>query len=1040
MKNFCFQLNRKLWVTMAMLLALAIPSLAQSITVTGHVTDETGEDLIGATIMEKGTSNGTSADLEGNFSITVPSNATLVVSYVGYDPMDVPVNGQTHLNIVMKQNATVLAETVVIGYGTVKKQDATGAVAVISPDDVEAGISTSAQDLLVGASPGVVVTTNGGDPTGSATIRIRGGASLNASNDPLIVIDGVPMSNMNNGAGGNPMSNLNPNNIESMTILKDASATAIYGSRASNGVIIITTKKGKNGRPQVNFAANWHVNTPGKLMNMMGTNKLVDFINTYGSDAAKGMLSKLNYNEDPEGEPMYHNTNWQDAVLRTSFSQDYSLSVGGSAGILPYRVNASWTDNNGIMKTSGMQRTTVGFTLTPKFFNDALKITATANGSYVRTRHCNWNLSSAVTMAPVYPIHEDYATTGRTGMTMFNGYYNLTDAGKYATQGFQNPVQELDDVKNIGKSLSSNGSLQIDYSLYWVPELHFNLNLGYEVTKAWQHSRTEENSIMAWRGNDNNGAGTDYKWYQLQRNTMLSFYINYKKQFDAIKSNLDVTVGYDWQRQDAYDHSSTVYTTMGFYNNWTDGSVYNNGVYTLNYDPATAANIGKTYKDAPVNYGGFIYQLLSFYGRLNYTFDDTYLLTFTIRDDGSSRFSKDNRWGLFPAAALAWKINNMSFMEDTRGWLNEFKLRASWGQTGQQDLNGMYFPYMPNYINSYTNGFRYLSPDGSGEWIYPYYPQAYNPDLTWETTSTWDVGLDMGFLNNRITLTLDWYKRNTTDLLANVATAAMNTQTKMWRNIGDMENIGIDATITAKPVVTDNFTWTTSLNIGWNKNKITKLQGEGVSSALQAEGLGDTGNTGLQYFIVGKPAFTYLVYEQVYDKNGDPIEGVFVDQDANGIIDENDKIMYHSRDPKVTMSWNNSFSWKNWDLSIQLRASIGNYVYNSMKYNSTNGYSAKMPAYNLSNLLDDTYIFMNGNTNNKLSNYFVENASFLRCDNITLGYTFQKDWGSLRIFGAVQNPFLITKYSGVDPEVFSGIDKSPYPRPITTTLGVVLNL
>lgn len=301
MKNFCFQLNRKLWVTMAMLLALAIPSLAQSITVTGHVTDETGEDLIGATIMEKGTSNGTSADLEGNFSITVPSNATLVVSYVGYDPMDVPVKGQTHLNIVMKQNATVLAETVVIGYGTVKKQDATGAVAVISPDDVEAGISTSAQDLLVGASPGVVVTTNGGDPTGSATIRIRGGASLNASNDPLIVIDGVPMSNMNNGAGGNPMSNLNPNNIESMTILKDASATAIYGSRASNGVIIITTKKGKNGRPQVNFAANWHVNTPGKLMNMMGTNKFVDFINTYGSDAAKGMLSKLNYNEDPRG-------------------------------------------------------------------------------------------------------------------------------------------------------------------------------------------------------------------------------------------------------------------------------------------------------------------------------------------------------------------------------------------------------------------------------------------------------------------------------------------------------------------------------------------------------------------------------------------------------------------------------------------------------------------------------------------------------------------------------------------------------------------
>jgi len=1041
MKNFCFHLNRKVWVTMALLLALALPSVAQKITVTGHVADEQGEDLIGGTILEKGTSNGTSADIEGNFTITCAPNATLVVSYVGYDPMEVPVNGQTHLNIVMKANATTLAETVVIGYGSVKKSDATGAVAVISPDDVEAGIATSAQDMLVGASPGVVVTTQGGDPTGSATIRIRGGASLSASNDPLVVIDGVPMSNMSNGAGGNPMSNLNPNNIESMTILKDASATAIYGSRASNGVIIITTKKGQSGRPQVTFAANWHVNTPGRLVKMMETPEYVDIINQYGNDRAKSLLVANNAN--PNGDFQYFNTDWQNEVLRTSFSQDYSLSVGGTAGFLPYRVNASWTDNNGIMKTSGMQRTTVGFTLTPSFFNKALKVTATANGSYIRTRHCSWNLSSALGMAPVNPVYMDYPTVGETGMTMYNGFYNvLQNTGNPESNGSQNPVQELMDANNVGKSLSSNGSLQLDYALYWVPELHFNLNLGYEVTKAWSHNRIKENSIMAWRSFANDGAGYDSQWHQLQRNTMLSFYINYKKDFEAIKSGLDVTVGYDWQRMDAYDHSSTAFTTMGFNNNWTDGSVFNNGTYNLAYNPATADRIGKSYNNAPVNYGGFIYQLVSFYGRLNYTFDDTYLLTFTLRDDGSSRFSKGNRWGLFPAVALGWKINNMKFMENTAGWLNEMKLRASWGQTGQQDLAGMYFPYLPIYVDSYNNGYHYLNPDGSGTWINPLYPQAYNPDLTWETTTTWDVGLDMGFLNNRIALTIDWYKRNTTDLLANVATAAMNTQTKMWRNIGEMENYGIDATITAKPVVNDNFTWTTSLNVAWNKNKITKLQGEGVSSALQAYGLGDTGNTGLEYFIVGEPAFSFMVYEQVYDQNGDPIENCYVDQNGDGVIDSADKIGYHSRDPKVTFAWNNNFSWKNWDLSFSLRANVGNYVYNKIKYDNSRIYNTSAAQYQLSNLLSDTFLFKDQASADllPLSSYFVENASFIRCDNITLGYNFQfRDWGSLRVFAAVQNPFVITKYKGVDPEVFDGRDSSPYPRPITTTLGLVFN-
>lgn len=1036
MKNLCFHLNRKLWVTMAMLLTLAFPSLAQKITVTGHVADELGEDLIGATIMEKGTSNGTSADIDGNFTINVPANATLVVSYVGYDPMDVPVNGQTHLNIVMKQNATLLAETVVIGYGSVKKSDATGSVAIVTPDDIDAGISTSAQDLLVGASPGVVVTTSGGDPTGNANIRIRGGSSLSTSNNPLIVIDGVPQTNQSNAGGTNALTMINPQNIESMTILKDASATAIYGSRASNGVIIITTKKGKKGRPQVNFAANFHVNTPRNTLDMMNGSQIADIYSKYGTDGANQQIENLKFKNEA-GEMQSYNTDWQKEVLRTSFSHDYSLSVGGSAGVLPYRVNASYTDNQGILKTSGMQRTTVGFSLTPKFFNDALSITANASGSYIRSQQAQGGIGSAIGMCPLYPVKYDYPTAGDTGMTMFNGYYNITTAtGAPETNASQNPVQELMDATAIGKTLSSVGNLQIDYALYWVPELHFNLNLGYQVSKNWSHTDIAQNSIQAWRGNYNDGAGTNYNWYELQRNTLLDFYINYKKYFEAAKSDLDVTVGYDWQRFDYHGRSQTTISTLGFDNTWT--SIYNNGGYTLSLDPSTESHIGKTYANAPESTWAQINQLVSFFGRINYIFDDTYLLTFTLRGDGSSRFSKDNRWGIFPAVALGWKINNMKFLEPAQGWLNDLKLRLGWGQTGQQEMDD-YFPYISKYTLSYQNGFKYLNPDGSGVWINPLYPSAYNPDLKWETTTTWNVGIDMGVLNNRITLALDWYLRKTTDLLSFVPTGAMNTANMMWNNIGSMRNIGIEATIGAKPVITDDFTWNTSFNVAWNKNKITELQGGTTTVAIST---GGTGSYDIAYHIVGQPAYTFMVYEQVYDDNGDPIENQYVDQNGDGVINESDKIMYHSRDPKVTMTWNNNFQWKNWDLGISLRASLGNYVYNKLGYDNSRIYNVAAAQYQLGNLLADRPLFENAASGTllPLSSYFVENASFLRCDNITLGYTFRNIAGSdftLRLFGAVQNPFVITKFTGLDPEEFSGLQSSPYPRPITTTLGLV---
>ena len=1046
MKNFNFHLNRKLWVTVVMAIALAFPALAQKITVKGTVLDEYGDPMIGATIMQKGTSNGTAADIDGNFELNVEPNATLVVSYVGYDPMDVAVNGKTQLEIVLKENATLLSETVVIGYGTVKKADATGSVAIVRPDDVDAGISTSAQDLLVGASPGVVVTTSGGDPSGNASIRIRGGSSLSASNDPLIVIDGVPQSNQSNAGGTNALTMLNPQNIESMTILKDASATAIYGSRASNGVILITTKKGASGRPQVNFAANFHVNTARKTLKMMKASEYVDLIGQYGNDRANQMLYENLVNPELGYEAgtafNLFDTNWQKEVLRTAFSHDYSLSVGGTAGWLPYRVNASYTNNQGIIKTSSMERTTVGFNLTPKFLDDHLSIALNAQGSYVHTGNAAGVMGNAVGLAPVYPVYKNYAMA-EEGMPMaYNGYFNiLQTTGKPEENASENPVQLLNDQRTVGKTLNSTGNIQIDYSLHWLPELHFNLNLGYQVSKNTSKTIVDQNSIMAWRNNYKDGAGTKYDWYELQRNTNLSFFINYKKDFEAIKSNLDVTLGYDWQRFDYHGRSETLLNTLGY------NMDYVGGIYSLTEDPATADRIGYSYENAPMTRWANINQLVSFFGRINYVFDDTYLLTFTLRDDGSSRFSKANRWGLFPALALGWKINNMAFMEHTRGWLDEFKLRLGWGETGQQDI-GQNFGYLPIYTDSYQNGFQYLNPvnpinpEGGYNWINPLYPQSYNADLKWETTTTWNVGIDMGFINNRVTLAADWYLRKTRDLLSYVPTATTNTANYGWRNIGNMENLGVEVTIGAKPVVTHDFTWNTSFNVSWNKNKITKLQGEGTDSAISAIGLPSGTGGDLGWHIVGQPAFTFMVYEQVYDQNGDPIENQYVDQNADGIIDDNDLIMYHSRDPKVTLTWNNNFSWKGWDLGISLRANLGNYVYNNLKYSNTRVYNVSAAQYQLGNLLANTPLFYNPSSASllPLSSYFVENASFLRCDNITLGYTFRNlfhDKMTLRLFAAVQNPFVITTFSGIDPEEFGGVQSDPYPRPITTSLGLV---
>ena len=1037
MKNYCFHLNRKLWVTAAVLLTLAFPSLAQKITVTGHVADELGEDLIGATIMEKGTTNGTSADIDGNFTINVPADAILVVSYVGYDPMEVSVNGQTHLDIVMKQNAQMLQETVVIGYGSVKKSDATGSVAIVKPDDVEAGLATSVQDMLVGQTPGVVVTTEGG-PSGKANIRIRGGASLSANNDPLIVLDGVPLSSDTPLGMGSPLSMIDPESIESMTILKDASATAIYGSRASNGVIIITSKKGKSGKPKVSFAANFYVDYARKTTDVLSANEFRNLITSrFGENSSQAAML---------GD---YSTDWQDQIFRTTFSSDYTLSVAGSIkDFLPYRVSASYTNNNGILKGSQMDRATVGITLSPKFFDDHLSINATAKGYYVRNK---WGQDGAIGQAvaynPTIPVRDNLpivgGTTGGQFRYLFNGYTEpWTIAGgtvNLENNATYNPVATINQTDSHSNVLRSNGNIQFDYAFHFLPELHANLNLGYDVTKANDYYEIDANSHMAWKDLPDNYAGGSYNHkYEFRSNTLLEFYLNYKKEFDEIESVLDATAGYTWSRDYARGRnigSSAVQgraTTQGLSPAIPDG----NGGYILNWNPETVDQVGNPFKVDDVDKNGNYHwanhlQLLSFFGRVNYTWKDRYLFTATVRGDATSRFSKNNRWGVFPAVALGWRIDQESFMESTRGYLSDLKLRLGWGETGQQAV-GSYYNYLPLY--SYSQPGSYYT-DGMGGWFNPIFPGGYNKDLKWETTTTYNVGLDYGFFNNRLSGSIEYYYRKTRDLLSVVPVAAgASTVATLPQNIGDMVNYGIEFNVAAKPIVTDEFVWTLSYNLGWNHNKITNLGG---NEFAVGGGFGGTGGN-CQIQREGYPAYTFNLYQQVYDEAGKPVEGAFVDQNGDGKIDDHDKVARHSKDPKVTMTFGSNFRWKQWDLGFTLRASIGNYVYASALRGGT-ALDGLARNNQLSNVFKSDVYF---ETNHNESDYWLRDASFLRCDNITLGYTFDSLWNdfsNLRIFCAVQNPFVITKYDGLDPEVFSGVDGNIYPRSTTWSLGLVLN-
>lgn len=990
-------------------LFLSIGAFAQQIAVKGHVKDTTGEPVIGANVLVKGTTNGTITDFDGNFMLNVPKDAILSVSFVGYKTAE--VKAAPSVMITLEDDSQVLDAVVVIGYGSVKKNDMTGSVTAIKPDKLNKGLITNAQDMMTGKIAGVSVVSKGGAPGAGATIRIRGGSSLTAENDPLIVIDGLAMDNKGVKGLSNPLSMVNPNDIESFTVLKDASATAIYGSRASNGVIIITTKKGQAGaRPTISYDGNISVSNVKSTVDVMDSNEFRSFIkDIWGEDSEA--YSKLGN----------ANTDWQKEIFRAAVSTDHNLTISGGLKNMPYRVSFGYTNQNGIVKTSKFERYTASVSLAPSFFQDHLKVNANLKGMIAKNRYADSNaVGSAVSFDPTQSVRSDDAYH----QNYFDGYFQWnTDASSLNDDTWKrtfngnapgNPVALLEEKDDRAISKSLIGNLELDYKFHFLPDLHAHVNGGMDLSTGKQYTDVSPYSST------NNYYGS-YGWEEKDKyNLSLNAYLQYSKEFTD-KHHFDVMAGYEWQH--FHDTSDQEY--------W--------GLYPLSNN--VVENRGQRYNNTSSGSATESY-LVSFFGRVNYTLLNRYLFTATVRQDGSSRFHKDNRWGLFPSFALGWKLKEEAFLKDV-DVLSDLKLRLGYGVTGQQNINSGDYPYLAVYETNKDGAYYPILGDGS-----TYRPNAYNPDLKWEKTTTYNVGMDFGFLNGRINGSVDYYYRKTTDLLNSVfVSAGTNFKNKVLSNVGSLENSGVEFSINTKPIVTTDWTWDLGFNITYNKNEITKLTTGDSENYYVAAGdnIGGGRDMKAMAHAVGHPASSFYVYQQVYDENGKAIENEFVDRNGDGTINGDDRYFYKKPTADVLMGLTSRLSYKSWDFSFSLRASLNNYLYNSVEAggsdcNPTSIYS--FGALNNRPLMGVANNIQSMKDNTLLSDRFVQNASFMKCDNITLGYSFKKLFGapiSGRTYAAIQNVFTITKYKGLDPEVENGLDNNIYPRPLTTLIGLSLN-
>ncbi len=986
MQKEMISLFRKLLiVTVAMALSLLAFSQTDTRTITGVVVDENNDPMIGVTVVITGTTSGTATDIDGRYTLSVPADAaSLEFSYIGYQRATVTIADKV-INLQLMPDINLMEELVVIGYGTRKKTDLTGSVSTISEKDFNQGMIGSAEQLVNGKIAGVQIINNGGSPSAGSMIRIRGGASLNASNEPLIVLDGVPMEVGGSVSGsGNFLSLLNPNDIESMTVLKDASSTAIYGSRASNGVIIITTKKGGNKGVKVTFHTTNSQQLRTRTADMLSRDEFINVINTDGSSTQQALLGTAN-------------TDWNKQVFRNAFGTDNNLAVSGRVKWLPFRVSAGVFYQEGILKKDNLSRYSGNINLTPSFFDDHLRLSVNGKATWNNT---NWGDTGAIHGASVYnPTWAVYDES-----SIYGGYTEVTDPNGNTVTGAQpNPLGRVLQRTDNGKAYRMIGNIDADYRLHALPELRLHLTGGYDFSEG-----NGTVFVPAEAYNNYNISGYDYAYGpQKNYNRLFTFYTNYNKTFDEISSSLDLTAGYDYQ---FWKRTATAFEQLN----------------TLGEVQSTSAASDQRHA------------LLSYYGRLNYSIADKYLLTATIRRDGSSRFAEDTRWGTFPSVALAWRISNERWFDSLQGIMNDLKLRVSYGVTGQQDGIANY-GYIPVYTISQP-GADYMF---GGQPISTYRPEGYNPDLKWETTTSRNVGIDFGFFNNRLSGSVDYYDRKTRDLLATVPIpAGVNFDKTMLTNVGNMESKGLELAVNVTPIETPDWNWSLSANATYQHNRITNLklvEGAQSPNTLVGPSVGKGGQQ-VQVFTEGYAPYSFYLYKQIYDEEtGRPIEGLYADLNGDGDINTNDLYHYHAVAPDWLFGLSTTLQWKKFYMSSSLRANVGNYLYNGVAMDTGAFGTVSYNAYELNNL-SRSYLTTRFQTRQQLSDHYVENASFLKMDNLQIGYHFGQinRFFSLNLSAMIQNVFTITSYNGVDPESGSGIDSSVYPRPriYSMTLGL----
>ncbi|MFP9114113.1 SusC/RagA family TonB-linked outer membrane protein [Flavobacterium sp. RHBU_3] len=974
-----------------LLLLLMVPFglLAQTKNLTGTVRDNTsGQPLPGVNIIVEGTQNGTSTDMDGKYTLpNVAKGSKIVFSFIGYASQTIDYTGQASLDITLSEDATQLKEVVVIGYGTTTKKNNSAAVTTVKAEQFQKGPIVGAEQLIQGRVSGVQVTTGGGEPGSGSLVRIRSGASLAANSDPLYVVDGVPIEVGGGGSigGRNALAAINQNDIESMTILKDAAATAIYGSRASNGVVIITTKKGKSGEMKVNYIGNFQAYQVGKTVDVLSADQYRNFVTTNGTPAQQALLGTAN-------------TDWQKQIYRTALGTDHNISAQGGNDNIVYRASMGYTNMNGILKTDNFQRTTLGANVTGNFFDKHLKIEVTNKSSIIYNLYADKSaIGAAVAFDPTQPVHQDNA---------FGNYFQWATNGAYEVNASRNPVAFLEQKHNYGNNFRSIGNAQLDYKIHGWEDMKLVANFGYDYASGRTYGDVDSDYVVTGE------AGSSYETTQDTKIQNMDLYFNYNKYLESIKTNIELTGGYNYQ-DFKYSGSGSSYSAV---NDITNYSIpYNNRL-----------------------------NLQSFFGRATFTIADKYILNGSYRADASSRFT-DHPFGSFPAVSGAWKLSQENFLKDSKV-ISELKLRASWGITGQQDT-GYLYPAAALYSVSTNTAAYQMGYDAAGHPVYytTYSPTAYNKDLKWEQSTTTNFGVDFSLFNGRFTGTVEYYQRETKDLIVYAQNPqGVNFSNYAYYNIGNMKNKGLEIMADVYPVKTDNVTWRVGGNITFQNSEITKLNSQSVPGfpGYNIGGISGGVGTTIQNNQVGFWPNSYYVYEQAYDADGKPLEGVYVDRNNDGVINEKDKYRFHKPQADIFYGFNTDLSVGNWWFSTSFRGTYGNYNYNNV-FSNTGNYATGLPTNgNYLNNMHTNALATNFNNPQYLSDYYVQNAAFLRWDNVTLGYTFKnvfKEGSTMQLTGAIQNVLVITGYKGIDPEIAGGIDNNFYPRPRIYTLGLNVN-